>query len=697
MSLSDLVTDSGDMFSRLKAIADAAQFGDDDDIADAREAIVRLLASPRLLVGYEPLVNDLLATVGLYPYLEMDALDGRTAMQHALYESPLEGRVFHEVQARVYYLLYDGHNVVLSAPTSFGKSAIIDALLVAGRFDRLAIVVPTIALIDETRRRLARLPHDYSVVTQPSQQFGERFVAVMTQERILELPEDLRLDFFAVDEFYKLDDAGDRSRSELLNVAFYRLWETGAQFYLLGPNVDTIADVPRLDAQFIKTDFRTVAANYLDAPGGEDDEERLWRLIPELDGPSLIYTQSPNQARGVAEIVSAASQEDFGKPGSDLTSLLAWLSREYDDAWSVVGNLRHGVGVHHGRLPRSLAMKMVELFDNGEIPFLVCTSTLIEGVNTAAKNVVIYSNQVATRRFDFFTFNNIAGRSGRMRQYFVGNVYLFNPPPEPTLPSIDLPVLTQDDDASDSLLLQVDGEDLKERARNRMERWLSQDDLPVDVLRSSPGVDPEIQVEIASRMKAMSRREWQTLSWRGMPSRDQRDAATQLVFRSVTPRGSSAVRSLAQLNFLLYRLQATASFGDFVKERIAERREIDSIDDVIENTLEFLRNWAGFHIPRALRVLERIQHAVASQRGGPEANYGFYAGRVESFFEPQAAVALDEYGVPVQIGSRIIRQLGLGEMTFDEVIRTLRQRREDVLSILDPIERVVVLSALRDL
>ena len=57
--------------------------------------------------------------------------------------------VFHRVQAQVYWHLIDGENVILSAPTSFGKSLIIDALIASGKYRRIVLVVPTIAPIDE--------------------------------------------------------------------------------------------------------------------------------------------------------------------------------------------------------------------------------------------------------------------------------------------------------------------------------------------------------------------------------------------------------------------------------------------------------------------------------------------------------------------------------------------------------------------
>ena len=68
----------------------------------------------------------------------------------------------------------NGENVVLSAPTSFGKSLVVDAYLDASDFTNAVVIVPTIALMDETRRRLQRLAgaDRYKVITHSSQQLG---------------------------------------------------------------------------------------------------------------------------------------------------------------------------------------------------------------------------------------------------------------------------------------------------------------------------------------------------------------------------------------------------------------------------------------------------------------------------------------------------------------------------------------------
>lgn len=119
-----------------------------------------------------------------------------------------------------------GRSVVLSAPTSFGKSLIIDAVIASRRHRNIVVVVPTLALADETRRRMLKFRDHYKVITHLSQEPEERNIFVHTQERVVENPHIRDVDFFVIDVFYKLqieESAEGDERVVLLNHAFYRL------------------------------------------------------------------------------------------------------------------------------------------------------------------------------------------------------------------------------------------------------------------------------------------------------------------------------------------------------------------------------------------------------------------------------------------------------------------------------------------
>ena len=232
-----------------------------------------------------------------------------------------------------------------------------------------------------------------------------------------------------IDEFYKLQPRPeDRDRSLVLNAAFYHLYKTGAQFYLLGPNIENISELPeQMNCRFIKTDFKTVASEvrHIKLAKGEDFNE-LVNLCHNLKEPTLIYCSSPARTRNVAR---ALLESGVGNEVVQLQSAVEWVGREYHPDWLFGKVLAQGIGLHHGKLPLTLSQYVVKAFNGGNVRFLVCTSTLIEGVNTKAKNVIVFDNKVARRKFDYFTYNNILGRSGRMFEHFVGHVYVFKEPP----------------------------------------------------------------------------------------------------------------------------------------------------------------------------------------------------------------------------------------------------------------------------
>ena len=81
-----------------------------------------------------------------------------------------------------------------------------------------------------------------------------------------------------------------------------------------------------------------------------------------------------------------------------------------------------------------------------KLKYIFCTSTIIEGVNTSAKNVVIFDEKKGTNELDFFDYSNIKGRSGRMMEHYVGKVYNFINIPKEEKIVVDIPFYEQNKD-----------------------------------------------------------------------------------------------------------------------------------------------------------------------------------------------------------------------------------------------------------
>ncbi len=259
--------------------------------------------------------------------------------------------------------------------------------------------------------------------------------------------------------------------------------------------------------------------------------------------------------------------------------------------------------MHHGRIPRAIAHICVKGFNEEKLPFLVCTSTLIEGVNTKAKNIIIFDNKIASKKYDFFTFNNIRGRSGRMFQHFIGHVYLFNEPPQETLPIVDIPVFSQDENTNESLLIQLDAEDINSESWERVKKYHEQDIISLDVLRSNSGIEPNIQLNLANHL-LNNPNILSEISWNNYPEYQQLLKLCSLIWDFLIEGNQFYhIKSGRQLAFKINQLR-NCSIEEIIEAEINNTRYPKTPDDAVENTLNFVRQWAQFYFPRfAMAVL----------------------------------------------------------------------------------------------
>lgn len=52
-------------------------------------------------------------------------------------------------------------------------------------------------------------------------------------------------------------------------------------------------------------------------------------------------------------------------------------------------------------MPKHITVSTIKYFNDQKLKFLFCTNTIIEGVNTSAKNVIYYDSKIGTRDVDY--------------------------------------------------------------------------------------------------------------------------------------------------------------------------------------------------------------------------------------------------------------------------------------------------------
>lgn len=430
--------------------------------AEARDEMIRLLSDMKQQqIPSTPLVNHLVRKLGLYPYIQMDFASLQDQIAHEVFKANVgqkEEITLHREQSMLLKKLLEGTDLAVSAPTSFGKSFIIDAFIAIKRPKNVVIIVPTIALTDETRRRLCgKFSNDYNIITTPEVGLGEKNIFIFPQERVFGYIDKIGdIDILIIDEFYKAEASSD-GRSSILLKAILELSGKAKQRYFLAPNISSLESSPFTKGmEFVPVEFKTVVTEYhhdykdFNPENREEDKkQRVLSIIRDTKTKTLIYAGSYLQTDVLLELLSGNLPD---VESSILKDFSDWLSKNYGEDYPLVKAILKGVGIHNGRLHRSLSQIQVNLFEREDgINNLVSTSSIIEGVNTSAENVILWSNKNGQARLSSFAYNNIAGRGGRMFRYFVGKVYELEQPPqsEPKQLRLEMP---------DDVLLSLDAE-----------------------------------------------------------------------------------------------------------------------------------------------------------------------------------------------------------------------------------------------
>lgn len=363
----------------------------------------------------------------------------------------------------------------VSAPTSAGKSFIIEQWIVYylhyNPNATIVYIVPTRALISQVQRELERTFakyrfKKYMVSTLPMQSAIKDNVAnilVYTQERfqILLSDNNSHIDLLIIDEAHKL---GDNYRGVLLQHAvdtavtnnpsckvIYASPMTSNPEILLDDSPD---DINKLA---MSSECTTVTQNLIwISPKPDKPKEWSLSLITATDNHSIgdiILSESPNtvlKKRALiaysicgltsGNVIYANGAADAEKIAKLLFSLIPDQESVYDikeikdlieltkkvihKEYLLSMYLRKRIAFHYGNIPLIIRNEIERLFDKGLIKYLICTSTLVEGVNLPCRNLFLHGPQKGRNNpMNETDFWNLAGRAGRWGREFQGNIF----------------------------------------------------------------------------------------------------------------------------------------------------------------------------------------------------------------------------------------------------------------------------------
>lgn len=383
-----------------------------------------------------------------------------------------------DVQYQIVEMMRGQDYFSFSGPTSLGKSYIIkDAIYDIARKSELngrciVVLVPTKALIAQTAsglREALRDIHEINVVTRPSlpSYLRKRFcrtVFVFTPERLIRyLSNPVReIAYLIIDEAQKVVAEGD-SRSSLYYhsiVEATRRFATKLLFASPG-----IANPELFLTLFGKSNHGALAVSersvlqnryfidlvarrqyYVSGLNSISSSKSMLKCLEgisfESDPVELILRLSRTH-KAIIYVNSSKESVDFALRVSEccqqvddmsVNELIKFVHDYVHKDYYLADALRHGVAFHHGKMPLEIRDRIEKAFadPNSPIRFIVCTSTLLEGVNLPAKSIFVLSDRHGRKSFmpkekqaraaAKLDFENLVGRAGRLSYDFVGNV-----------------------------------------------------------------------------------------------------------------------------------------------------------------------------------------------------------------------------------------------------------------------------------
>lgn len=401
---------------------------------------------------------------------EMRASDARRVIAHH------ETLYLTDFQRELWERLVEGKRVALAAPTSAGKSFVLEhflsTLFAKGSDQAVLYLVPTRALIAQVAADLAEqfagfgdgVPDIITVPLEADVKLSNRAIYVMTQERaqlMLNTHANFAADVIVTDEAHSIADG---SRGVLLQWVIEDLLKRKptAQTLFASPGIRNLDVFGRLFDLTDITNFisvePTVLQNFLvvgienatkgrvslhtareaigsvyklaDIEIGHSLATKIEKLVhvAALLGKgqsNIVYANGADEAEKVA--IQLADLRSDREPTEPQLALAALATEAVHPNYVLAECVKRGVAYHYSNIPTQLRRAVEAAAGAGEIEFLVCTSTLLQGVNLPAKNIFMCAPEKGrTKPLQSTDFWNLSGRAGRLRREFQGNIFLID-------------------------------------------------------------------------------------------------------------------------------------------------------------------------------------------------------------------------------------------------------------------------------
>jgi replicative superfamily II helicase len=395
-----------------------------------------------------------------------------------------------EFQHKVWASITSNNLIGISAPTSAGKSFIIALKtieLLQQKAGDVIYIVPTISLVSQVTVDYRKLLKEHGldsvqIVNTYTQEdeLGSK-IYVLTQEKAIaafshELPPFQNVLLLVIDEIQNIERVGkdDDQRAKTLfdMITEFRNNCTPEKIIISGPRINEIGELGKsltgLAAVEESTNespvtnltyslkragkkiflrlhtgiYKTLALqieneDLIPVKIGMQYKENVLAHIFDLvenlgeNASNIIFSPTTGQAEATAMYLAQRLGQVDSYHKTELNSLVAYISSTVHPKYLLNETLPGRVVFHHGKMPQHVRRVTERIINDKLVNNVVCTTTLMQGVNLPAQNIIVRNPYLCTRSkngtkpaLTDYELANLRGRAGRLLKDFLGRTFI---------------------------------------------------------------------------------------------------------------------------------------------------------------------------------------------------------------------------------------------------------------------------------
>lgn len=358
--------------------------------------------------------------------------------------------------------------LIISAPTSFGKTSLLIEYIVKNNFilNNIIFIVPTNSLIEELYIKLLKinkeLMYKYKITINISKPYN-RNIRILTPERFLSYYEYYGIaseDLIIMDEAYKIESNNNDmevidNRALKFRKVIEILGKSNRKVIMLSPytydkDESMLKYMERYKVVQENRQIKYVIHNYYNLTNTRDFKKhfsnsmitydrynniikKTINILKELKEESnVVYINYPSIATQILQEIERNNIVDVNyKNDKRYNIFIKHLEDMYNieniKEWYILSALKNGIGIYVASMPRYIKREIVNLFERDILKILIVTTAFIEGVNSCAKNIIVTSGYTGGKEpLNEMELLNISGRAGRFGKRYIGNVYFID-------------------------------------------------------------------------------------------------------------------------------------------------------------------------------------------------------------------------------------------------------------------------------